>query len=563
MMNSLRHATVAAAVAACSLTAAVTPGSAQSFTIQDVSAPADSVGMALHAVDADGNAMFLWQVGPAFSPGSTFRTARYDASTDTISPSADLVMSPPGYVSNLVVDRAGNATAAGFRFLGSGKRELVAARYSGATGAWGAFAPLMSPLPPGAHSFPDVFRAVVDARGDVTIVWIQATCDACATYALYAARSAPSGGWSVRVVAADVWYSLWPAVTVDASGNVLVVAARDTTRIAVMAARYSPASDSWSVSDGPDVDTFIDFQRLSAVAVAGDGRALLAWQDSFGLFGVLFDTVTGTWGSQRPLSSTIAANAPAVAADQSGNFMVMWGTGFTATSLPRLLSRRFSSSTGVLEDAVTLSTFGAGGHVVIGADGIPTAVWLEGQTTLKASRYSVAAGSWSGGIDVTSVDRYGYLQLVGLSQDAAGSVRASWIRRPGELGNHVLQTTRWQFGTGSPGAPVNLRASVSGRTVTLTWSPPSSGALPTGYTLVARMTVGGSVLATLPMGAATSFSVNAPDGTFVLSVTATNEHGAGPESAPVTVTVPETGPAPASNAAGTSPPSADVTLVVP
>ena len=56
---------------------------------------------------------------------------------------------------------------------------------------------------------------------------------------------------------------------------------------------------------------------------------------------------------------------------------------------------------------------------------------------------------------------------------------------------------------------------------------------------MARLTAGGPVLATVPMGAGTSFSVTAPNGSFVLTVRASNASGSGPESAPATVTVPQ------------------------
>jgi hypothetical protein len=47
------------------------------------------------------------------------------------------------------------------------------------------------------------------------------------------------------------------------------------------------------------------------------------------------------------------------------------------------------------------------------------------------------------------------------------------------------------------------------------------------------------VLANIPMGERPPFSLTAPDGRFVLSMTASNADGTGPESAPLTVTVPQ------------------------
>jgi hypothetical protein len=548
---------------ACAVLAAVTLTSAQSFaqsfTILDVSPVSDSVGSAKHAVDASGNAMFLWSVN---SVGGAFRTRRYDASTDTFSAPIDLLTSPGtyGHQLSLVLDPAGDATAFGFHYTGVGataRMEIVAARYSVDTGQWGTFTTLMSPVPSGAEGYPRVPVGVVDADGNVTVVWRQATCGTCSTYVLYAARWAASGNWSVGPIAENVWIWFEPAVAVDGSGNVLAVAARaNEGRVTILAARYAPASATWSVSaDGPEVNTHLEFRRGSLLRMTADGRALLAWQDSFGLYGARFQMATGLWGRIRPLSSTIAALEPQVAHDQSGNFMVMWNTGFTLQRLPRLLTRLYSWNTDTLSEEITLPAIVApvGGHIAIGGDGIPTAVWLDvglGQShILKAARYDAGTGLWSDAGEITSVPSQGYLAPVGLSGDTAGSLRISWLSRASSSSNTVLQTTRWLPGTTTPGAPGNLRASVIGNTVTFAWTAPTTGAAATGYTLVARATAGGPVIATVPMGAGETFTATAPNGVYVVSVTASNPNGTGPESPSVTVTVPQAGapPGPPSN----------------
>lgn len=92
--------------------------------------------------------------------------------------------------------------------------------------------------------------------------------------------------------------------------------------------------------------------------------------------------------------------------------------------------------------------------------------------------------------------------------------------------------------TGPPGPPDFVRASVSGNTLTMTWEPPQTGGAPTGYTLIAREFVDGPVLGSLLVGPGTSFSGTAPNGEFVLSLTASNAHGTGPESSEVHVFVP-------------------------
>ena len=91
--------------------------------------------------------------------------------------------------------------------------------------------------------------------------------------------------------------------------------------------------------------------------------------------------------------------------------------------------------------------------------------------------------------------------------------------------------------TGPPGAPLNVVATASGNNLSLSWDPPATGAAPTSYTLLAR-TVSGQLLASLPLGTATTFGTAAPNGVFVLSVRAANAFGTGPESPGRTVTFP-------------------------
>ena len=83
-------------------------------------------------------------------------------------------------------------------------------------------------------------------------------------------------------------------------------------------------------------------------------------------------------------------------------------------------------------------------------------------------------------------------------------------------------------GGGAPGAPTNVQATASGNNLSLTWGAPATGDAPTGYTLIARTAPGTTPVVTLPLGATNSFAVAAPNGTFILSLTATNATGTGP-----------------------------------
>jgi glucose/arabinose dehydrogenase len=88
-----------------------------------------------------------------------------------------------------------------------------------------------------------------------------------------------------------------------------------------------------------------------------------------------------------------------------------------------------------------------------------------------------------------------------------------------------------------PGAPSNLVAQVSGHTIGARWSAPSSGGVPTWYSLeggTSPGTTSGSVSVAAP---ATSASITAPSGVFYLRVRAANACGVSQPSNEVMVTV--------------------------
>ncbi len=96
-------------------------------------------------------------------------------------------------------------------------------------------------------------------------------------------------------------------------------------------------------------------------------------------------------------------------------------------------------------------------------------------------------------------------------------------------------------GPGSPGAPSNLQATVSGNTLSVSWGPPSSGGAPSNYTLIAR-TQAGAVLATQNVWPTPAFTAAVPNGVYILTVVASNASGPGTETSPVTVSVPSPPP---------------------
>lgn len=88
-----------------------------------------------------------------------------------------------------------------------------------------------------------------------------------------------------------------------------------------------------------------------------------------------------------------------------------------------------------------------------------------------------------------------------------------------------------------PGAPQGPSAAVNGNVVTIQWSVPSAGGLPTHYLIVAGSASGSANLGTHNVGAVTSISVPLPAGHYFARIIAANGAGQGPQSEEVSFAV--------------------------
>jgi len=118
---------------------------------------------------------------------------------------------------------------------------------------------------------------------------------------------------------------------------------------------------------------------------------------------------------------------------------------------------------------------------------------------------------------------------------------------PGSIVREIFSDIGWgPLGSpgGAPGAPGAPTIGGSGNSVNISWTAPASGGAPTSYTLIARGSCGGALITTLRVGNVLAVAnISAPNGTFCVSVQASNASGAGPESPGTAFSVP-IGPAP-------------------
>jgi predicted phage tail protein len=90
-------------------------------------------------------------------------------------------------------------------------------------------------------------------------------------------------------------------------------------------------------------------------------------------------------------------------------------------------------------------------------------------------------------------------------------------------------------GRGAPERPTNLTQVGASGTVHLRWLRPSGGPVPTGYVVEAGSAPGLADLASIQVGALTSFSASAPPGTYYVRVRAVNARGSSPPSNEIVV----------------------------
>jgi hypothetical protein len=288
------------------------------------------------------------------------------------------------------------------------------------------------------------------------------------------------------------------------------------------------------------------------MAVDAQGNALLVWTWwTEKIEAVRFDASSATWSAvERIFATDPNTNGSACSPDADGaqgRFMVVWYSNCGNAVQPARVYGRLHASQ-AWGPALRVSDGGSSPRVVLADTGDATAIWRAG-VEARVARFHGASGRWTGALTLEPSSVYGDRPL----EDPDGAVRFVWWR-PSDRWSGVGQTAQWPAGAmpavGPPNAPVNLAASVAGNLVGLQWQAPTIGAAPVGYTLTARRSEVGPIVATLPTGGSTSFSVSGvPDGTYFLSVTAANASGASPPSTNVVVRVPQapTLPSPPSN----------------
>ena len=399
--------------------------------------------------------------------------------------------------------------------------------YNPATGSWTTF--FSGPTPFASMSVPRQ-NHVVAVIGNV----------------LYAVGGYTSGGAAVASVEAyDPTTNSWTPKAAMPTARATMAAAVINGVLYVVGGGESPAPLNTLESYNPTTNTWTTLApmptaRRYLVAATVNGLLYAIGGDSAGTVEV-YDPTTNTWAAKAPRPSHKGGGAAGVI---DGLIYVVGGFGQTTSSK---IVEVYNPATDTWVGLASMQT-GRDEAVLAALDG---RLFVAGGKTGPDPTTRVATlerfrppeiSWWSSNESVATLNQTTGMAIAVAAGIATISARAVGIDCATTSGCATLTVSGGPSGPpGAPGAPV---VSGSGNQVTFAWSAPTTGAAVQNYTLIARLTPGGPIVASLPVGSMTSLTVDAPNGTFIVSVQASNASGTGPESPTITVTIPFVGNVP-------------------
>lgn len=382
----------------------------------------------------------------------------------------------------------------------------------------------------------------VDAEGTAIAIWLNGS-------AVRAARFNPgTGSWLLPALLVESGAGS-PQVSLNAAGDGFAAWVRTDTvthQHRVEAMRYSATSRTWN---GPFVLPNRQYVHpFIAVATDDSGNGLVMWVQGgtatcpqHCLQAARYVATDDAWTLASNLTDPAqVAVGPVARFDAHGNAVATWGqqstrfTGVGYLSAPQAITWRAT----LAAPTITGVTAGPGSLTLAFAPPSASEISLE---PINYAYSTDNGATWTVRDPVSPVSP---LVVEGLENGTQYAVRLRAINAAGAGLPSAAVTAVPGEGLSAPsGLTV---ANVTGRLVTLTWLAPSAGVVPAGYVLEGGVNPG-EVLVSVPTGStAPMFVFTAPAGTFHVRVRAVAGAVQGPASneVPLVVNVPAAPSAP-------------------
>lgn len=382
--------------------------------VGEVAAGANDAGSPQIVVDRNGNVTVIWEryAGAKIVLQSVDRPAGGSWTAPADIGEVNLGASPEPWIA---IDWEGRATAV---WKDSG---VIKAAFRPYLGGWETPVPLS-----GSESL--VPRAAIDARGDVTAVWMHFDGS---HYVVESAYRPEAGGWEAPTLVSQPGEEGGnPQVALDADGDSLVAWRGEDEGDEFVRAAYRPLGGSWGQpadvsSAGEQVESLRD-------AVDPDGNAIVAWSGDMGKAGeygiahAAFKPADGSWEEAVELSADGGNSFPSeVVFDTSGNAALVWQRWDGSSTMVQAAYKPMGKE---WEPSIDLSEEGKQGmNAVIALDAPGDATAADGDATaVWVSQEDVPCEGKAGTCPIDTVQAAGYdpdgVPAVEVEAPAAGTV---------------------------------------------------------------------------------------------------------------------------------------------
>ncbi len=355
-----------------------------------------------------------------------------------------------GGVGNVVsvADGAGNITVA-WSQSDSVRNNLWANRYKPGSGWAGA-----EKIETENLGNASIARVVVDANGNVTVVWTQD--DGTTTNAWANRYSITTGSWGVaEKIEGDAGFAITPQIIVDGAGNVTAVWRQDNLPFDnLWANRYSVIADAWGVAEKIDTED-LSTAFSAKLDIDANGNVTAIWTQNDGtrenLWANRYSIVAGAWSGAEKIETEDLGNVnfqKRLVVDTSGNVTAVWSQNDGARD--NLWTNRYTvgagwGTAGKIESEDLGNVFPL--DVIVDDSSNITAIWLQSDglnNNLWANRFTVGTG-WGIAEKIESEDLgsvFSSRQIL----DSAGNITVVWSQSDGVFNN--FWANRYTVGTG-------------------------------------------------------------------------------------------------------------------
>lgn len=209
-------------------------------------------------------------------------------------------------------------------------------------------------------------QIVMQANGNAMVVWAQSDIDVNGTTNnIWSARYSVNTGWELPEVVEinAAFFGASPEISMDGSGNVMMVWEKTDLRSQIWAKRYSIDS-GWEQSQAIEQAPYTSQGAFAAkIEVNAQGDAVAVWKQvsASGLFDIRSNhySVVDGWGTEQLIENNDSADANAVqiSLDNEGNALAVFEIG------GRIWANRYSATEGWKGvEQVDTDVFGASGY---------------------------------------------------------------------------------------------------------------------------------------------------------------------------------------------------------